>query len=286
MIYIISNTRSGSYSKAKIDAIEKELVLQRAEFSSGETVKTGCFVTLDIEPGSLSEGDTIVAAGGDGTVNACLQYIHDNQLADKVRLGIIPLGTGNNMIGSLNLTKNIKEAVRIILRANTEKISYGLINNKKAFFNCSFGFTSYVLENRKTNSVIGYAWDGLKLMGTYKGCETMFSGTQKPENIFAGFFINTKYYLSKFKFIKRNNSDNELPFFYIERNNHIIDGIKSISALTGISKWSRMQNNSYTFNLSKNCLLEIDGDIYEADDEKNTEYTLQNFSTVNVITNN
>lgn len=285
MIYLISNTRSGSYSKTKIDAIEKELVLQRAEFSRGETVNTGCFVSIDIEPASVNKGDTILAAGGDGTVNACLQYIHDNQLADKVRLGIIPLGTGNNMIGSLNLTKNIKEAVLIILRANTEKIIYGLINNKKAFFNCSFGFTSYVLENRKTNSVIGYAWDGLKLMGTYKGCKTMFSGTQKQENIFAGFFINTKYYLSKFKFIRKNNSGKELPFFYIYRDNPFIDGIKSISALTGISKWSKMQKNSYTFSLDTNCRLEIDGDVYVQEDNA-AEYTLHNASTVEVITNN
>ncbi|MFO7811268.1 MAG: diacylglycerol kinase family protein [Candidatus Delongbacteria bacterium] len=285
MIYLISNTRSGSYSKEKIKEIEKELERHSTEFLTGETVKPGRLVTLDIDPASISKGDTIIAAGGDGTVNACLQYIHDNQLAGKVKLGIIPLGTGNNLIGSLNLTKNIKKAVGIILKSKTEKISYGLINDKKAFFNCSFGFTSFVLKNRKTNSLYGYAWDGLRLIPAFKGCNTVFAGTQKQINIFAGFFINTKFYLSKFKFIKINNSDTELPFFYIEKNNPVVNGIKSLSALTGISKWSRMSESTYTFSLDKNCLLEIDGDVYVPEDHKG-EYTLHNASTVEVITNN
>ncbi len=285
MIYLISNTRSGSYSAGKIARIAEELESRGADFSFGETVKHGHFVTLEIDPVSIREGDSIVAAGGDGTVNACLQYIHDNQLAGKVKLGIIPLGTGNNLIGSLKLTKNIKKAVGIIVRAKTEKISYGLINDKKAFFNCSFGFTSFVLKNRKTNSLYGYAWDGLRLIPAFKGCNTVFAGTQKQINIFAGFFINTKFYLSKFKFIKINNSGTELPFFYIERNNPVVNSIKSLSALTGISKWSRMSETSYTFSLDKNCMLEIDGDVYVPEDH-NGEYTLHNATTVEVITNN
>jgi diacylglycerol kinase family enzyme len=285
MIYLISNKRSGSYSEEKIREIEKELDRHSAEFLTGETVKPCSLVTLEIDPVSIREGDSIVAAGGDGTVNACLQYIHDNQLAGKVKLGIIPLGTGNNLIGSLKLTKNISKAVGIIVRAKTENISYGLINNTKAFFNCSFGFTSFVLENRKTNSLYGYAWDGLRLIPAFKGCNTVFAGTNQKQNIFAGFFINTKFYLSKFKFVKTNNSGTELPFFYIERNNPVANGIKSLSALTGISKWSTKQQTSYNFSLDKNCLLEIDGDVYVPEDNT-AEYTLHNASTVEVITNN
>ena len=286
MIYIILNTKSGSYSEKKVAVIKKELENHSADFSFNKTVKPDHFVTLDIDTESIREGDSIVAAGGDGTINACLQYIHDNQLAGKVKLGVIPLGTGNNMTGSLDLSKNIKKAVAIILMAKTEKISYGLINDKKVFFNCSFGFTSFVLENRKSNSLYGYAYDSLSLIPAFKGCKAVFSGTQKEVNIFAGFFINTKFYLSKFRFIKRNNSENELPFFYIERNNHVIDSIKSLSALTGLANWSRMNKCSYMFTITKNCLLEIDGDIYAPDDGKNPEYTLRNFSTVEVITNN
>ncbi|MBN2856904.1 MAG: hypothetical protein JXN63_00735 [Candidatus Delongbacteria bacterium] len=285
MIYIISNTRSGSYSRAKISAIGKELDRHGAEFTSGETVRSDEYITISTDPSAIKEGDSIVAAGGDGTVNACLQFIHDNRLKDKVKLGIIPLGTGNNLIRSLNLTKNIKKSVEIIVRAKTEKISYGLINNKKAFFNCSFGFTSFVLENRRTNSLYGYALDGLRLIPAFKGCKVKFAENSIEKNIFAGFFMNTKFYMSKFKYLRKNNSGADLKFFYIERKNPVIDGIRSLSALTGLSKWNKMCKDRYTFSLDTNCRLEIDGDVYEPENGMN-EYTLRNASTIEVITNN
>lgn len=60
--------------------------------------------------------DTIVAAGGDGTINEVLNGIIDApQGLEKVRLGVLPLGTMNVFARELKISSGIKSAWNIIL---------------------------------------------------------------------------------------------------------------------------------------------------------------------------
>ncbi len=62
---------------------------------------------------NLSENGatTIVAIGGDGTVNEVLNGID----VDKVKFGIIPHGSGNDFVDSVGIPKKIKKALNVIL---------------------------------------------------------------------------------------------------------------------------------------------------------------------------
>ncbi len=66
---------------------------------------------------------TIVAAGGDGTVNEVLNGIADEPTGvDRARLGVLPLGTINVFARELRLPKNLAEAWQVIERGEERKI--------------------------------------------------------------------------------------------------------------------------------------------------------------------
>ncbi len=65
---------------------------------------------------SVAEGyDTIVAAGGDGTLNEVLNGIADAHALPNVRLGVLPLGTVNVFAKELSIPSELDKAWRVIL---------------------------------------------------------------------------------------------------------------------------------------------------------------------------
>jgi diacylglycerol kinase (ATP) len=75
----------------------------------------------------------IIAMGGDGTIEAVMRGI----IGSKVRLGIIPAGTENNIAVSLGIPINLEEACALIASDNTLKLDLGQIktrNGKKFVF--------------------------------------------------------------------------------------------------------------------------------------------------------
>ncbi len=72
---------------------------------------------------NLSDGDTIIAAGGDGTFNEVI-----NGIALKaIRMAIIPMGTTNVLAKELGIEENIEGAVARILHGKEHILSLGQI---------------------------------------------------------------------------------------------------------------------------------------------------------------
>jgi diacylglycerol kinase (ATP) len=88
-----------------------------------------------------SEGYTdAVAVGGDGTVNHVAKTI----LGTNIRLGIVPIGSGNGLARSLGLSMNIEEVVRQIAAGKTATIDSGLVNNRPFFCTSGIGFDAHI----------------------------------------------------------------------------------------------------------------------------------------------
>ena len=65
---------------------------------------------------AVREGfDTVVAAGGDGTLNEVLNGIVDADGLSRVRLGVLPLGTANVFAKELSMPSNLGQAWQVIL---------------------------------------------------------------------------------------------------------------------------------------------------------------------------
>lgn len=96
-----------------------------------------------------SEGYTdAVAVGGDGTVNHVAKTI----LHTSIRLGIVPIGSGNGLARSLGLSMKIPQVIKQIAEARTAVIDSGLVNNIPFFCTSGIGFDAHI-GNRFATSV-------------------------------------------------------------------------------------------------------------------------------------
>jgi diacylglycerol kinase (ATP) len=68
----------------------------------------------------------IIAMGGDDTVEAIIRGV----AGSKARLGIIPVGTANNLAKSLGIPENPEEACAIIASGNVRKLDLGRVRVK------------------------------------------------------------------------------------------------------------------------------------------------------------
>lgn len=74
--------------------------------------------------------DAIVIGGGDGTLHLAAASLVKYGLP----VGILPLGTANDLARTLGIPSDLEEAVRIILGRNLKPINLGIVN-KTYFFN-------------------------------------------------------------------------------------------------------------------------------------------------------
>lgn len=72
------------------------------------------------------DGDTVVAVGGDGTVNMIASLLHGSR---KI-LGIVPAGSANGMAKELNIPIDAEKALTVIENGNAGWCDAILINNK------------------------------------------------------------------------------------------------------------------------------------------------------------
>ncbi len=78
---------------------------------------------------ALEGRNTIVAAGGDGTVNevcdGVLKALSEQDI-EKPSVGIIPIGRGNDFAWGMGIPKDIEKACALILKGNKRLIDVGL----------------------------------------------------------------------------------------------------------------------------------------------------------------
>jgi len=76
---------------------------------------------------AVREGfETIIAAGGDGTANEVVNGIGDvAEGLNRVRFGVLPLGTVNVFARELRLPSNLRRVWEILCRAKEERIDLG-----------------------------------------------------------------------------------------------------------------------------------------------------------------
>lgn len=121
--------------------------------------------TVNASKESLKRGfDTVVACGGDGTVHDVLTGMDiENQ-----SLGIIPLGSGNDLYRMLKIKKDIGIAIENLVNGENWKIDVGLVNNLRFLNTAGIGIDSEtLLVRRDTEGFVkrNYVLLFLKTMG-------------------------------------------------------------------------------------------------------------------------
>jgi diacylglycerol kinase (ATP) len=112
---IIMNPAAGSAGQA---AALRERVNGMPDVTLLETDSAGH--ARDLARDAVTAGyDLVVAAGGDGTINEVVQGLSAD--LDRARLGVLPLGTGNDLARSLAIPGNPTEALEWIAGGGRER---------------------------------------------------------------------------------------------------------------------------------------------------------------------
>jgi len=120
---LIANPKTGRYSARRPAQLESMADFLRARDVAVEIVSTkGPGDATNIAARAAGEGfSEVLVSGGDGTINEALQGL----VGSKVRLGILPRGTGNVLARELGLPLKAKDAATVIVRGHTRRVHLG-----------------------------------------------------------------------------------------------------------------------------------------------------------------
>ncbi|GAA4425468.1 diacylglycerol kinase [Georgenia halophila] len=110
-VLALANAAAGS---ADDDAVESALDALRARADTEVVVPDG---SEEMDRAlRAAAGRQVVVLGGDGSVHGCVAALFGAGLLDSVGpLGIVPLGTGNDLAGGLGLPEDPQEAARVAI---------------------------------------------------------------------------------------------------------------------------------------------------------------------------
>ncbi|GJE57969.1 lipid kinase [Methylobacterium trifolii] len=111
------------------------------------------------------EVDLVILGGGDGTMNAAAPALVETGLP----LGILPLGTANDLARSLGLPLDPLAAARVITTAEARPVDLGWVNGHYYFNVASIGFSaelagSLTAESKKTWGTLGYGIAAFRIL--------------------------------------------------------------------------------------------------------------------------
>lgn len=150
MIDFIINGNAGSKApiraKKKISKILDEKGIEYA-FHSTQCKKDAIAITKEL----CKNGATmVVAVGGDGTVNEVLNGLD----VEKTNLGIIPLGSGNDFVTSINVPKNTKKALDIILNGTAKPTDFMVCDGVRGINIIGTGIDVEILQRCERSKIL------------------------------------------------------------------------------------------------------------------------------------
>ncbi len=120
MLHFIVNPNAYAADPATLSALEEKLKARGAEYDIFLSQEKG-EIAGHVRALTEREGEhTVVAVGGDGTLNEVLCGIADPA---RVTLGLIPLGTGNDFAAAANIPVGL-EALSLILDGEAKYTDY------------------------------------------------------------------------------------------------------------------------------------------------------------------
>jgi YegS/Rv2252/BmrU family lipid kinase len=139
IIYLI-NPISGTHGKTSLrEMIARRTKEEGIEFDILPTNAEGKYNFL-LELAAKEKVTDIVICGGDGTVNAVAAAVQGSAL----RIGIIPMGSGNGLAFAAKIPKDPSRALDIIFAGKASLIDGFLINDSFSCMLCGIGFDAEV----------------------------------------------------------------------------------------------------------------------------------------------
>lgn len=155
-VVVIVNPNSGISSKRRVvSKIISYVNTERYDLTICYTSFPGHATKIACE--AVDKGVAIVVAvGGDGTVNEVAKAL----VWSNTALGIVPCGSGNGLARHLGIPLNVRKAIEVINRGNTDTIDTMEVNGDSCFCTAGVGYEAYVgaeYAKEKRRGLITYA---------------------------------------------------------------------------------------------------------------------------------
>jgi diacylglycerol kinase (ATP) len=161
-ILFIYNKKAGKKFEPSIVDVISQLIPRETDFS---------FIDIrEFDSSDTKQYDTLVAIGGDGTVNT----VAKRAKAEAKTLGIIPKGSGDGLARFLGIPRDSKQALQLILQGNTMSIDTAEVANHFFINVAGAGFEAEVAHKFGAEGVRG-------LKGYAKTILKSFWGRQEQE---------------------------------------------------------------------------------------------------------
>jgi diacylglycerol kinase (ATP) len=140
-------------------------LLRRKGLSLKEVYLEDGLEMMQIIEGFSDPLDLVIIGGGDGTLNSAAAAI----VKRAVPLGIIPLGTANDLARTLGIPAHPLEACRIIAEGRRHAIDLGRVNDHFFFNVASIGLSTRVSQNltpelKRRWGSLGYSFGALRAL--------------------------------------------------------------------------------------------------------------------------
>jgi diacylglycerol kinase (ATP) len=237
---VIVSTRGGRLgSQAKIALVEEAMQAANLDYQLEPTDHPNHGFEL-ARQAALDGWPIVVAAGGDGTIGEVVNGLMQAAGEDTPStLGILPLGTGNDLADMLQLPRDITAACRRIAAGNTRLIDLGMVNGHYFANNSAVGLEPMVsIEHEKMRLVSGnirYILAALKAIAK-----------AKPWNMRIAW--DNGIYEGPITLVSVGNSPRTGGTFYMTPEAKLDDGLLDFVYAIGMSRWRLLTILPQTFS--------------------------------------
>lgn len=130
-ILAITNAQAGTADDAAIETAVEVL-------RGGADVAVVATADADDLAGALrdhADRDRVVVLGGDGSLHAVVQVLHDCEQLSERTVGLIPLGTGNDFARALDIPLEPEAAAKVVLDGSVHELDLGTTDDGDVIVN-------------------------------------------------------------------------------------------------------------------------------------------------------
>jgi diacylglycerol kinase family enzyme len=146
--YVVLNAGSGRTDTGLRCATIREVLEGAGRRCDIEVVRDGAKMpetAARVAGRAALDAAILVAAGGDGTLNA----VAHEAVRHGCVFGVLPQGTFNYFGRTHGIPEDLREAVHALLRARVRHVQIGMVNNRSFLVNASVGLYPRLLEERE-----------------------------------------------------------------------------------------------------------------------------------------
>ncbi len=236
---------------------------------------------MDIARNAVKDGfNLLISVGGDGTVNEIVNGMAQEDIS-KAALGIVPVGSGNDLCKSLGIPADIEKACSILSEGRVGTIDIGKVDDRYFVNGIGIGMDATITEeankvSKNTKLLKGfsiYLYSAIKVLLFKFGCPRMkieMNDMIIDTDILLIAITNGKVYGGGFKITPSAEVDDGLLDVCLVERMSRFQSLFNISKLMRGEHLSLPQVSLYKIkeikiSLNKSAVAHIDGEIIKGE---------------------